>query len=442
MYAAKTGGNETSQIESSSSKLILRLRFEQPKSLSVMRPTEELCGAVLGIVSLVWFRHRHRELRQIIGDQQTRDRTVGWLHAGSNFVESLSSIATVVAQQTGADRVSVFQVQNGTCRLVTSSVATRIDQRSRHVRLMQKMVGDVINNASTLTHVVGQGKEIDSSISDSLESYIDESGCRELRIETVTTSETDATPIAIILLERFRLPEPDSGCTDDLETRFHSLRPFAVDATRLAFDRDRGAWQSLVSRWVRGNTKRNAALLAGVLSALIAVLTFLPVEFAIPAEGRLVPNQHVSLFAPDDAIVESIRVTSGQRVHAGNTLMVLRSSTLDLQEKTLAGELATYQSQLSAVQASKSDPGRDSASRHTASRGDQRVLETMVDSLRERLNLVEAQQRRLTIRKSDRRNRRTTRYTTIVAVTSYREGPAANQHCLPRCRMDRGTRRR
>ena len=387
-----------SQHESDPSTLVLRTEFDAPADSSAKETTQDVCAAVLGIASLVWLRKKHHEMRGRVSEQNTRDEVLATMHRGSTLSESLTNIAVVVADQTGVDRVSIFEVQRGVSRMAASSVACRIDRRSRHVRSMQGIVNAVIRSGAPFSLTVGHGEEVGATLDEPLRHYIDESGCRQLHVEHVSATDSNAPPVAAIVLERFRLPESPEGRARDLGSEYDSLRWAAADATREALSRDRHAWHRIVSRLTRGSAIRHSAVSALIAAAMIGVLFFVSVEFRIPAEGRLVANQSASLFAPQDATVESIHVTSGQSVKEGETLMLLRSRPLELHEKTLAGELATYQSRLAAVRASRSYSSEVDAPGDPSTLGDRRVLETMIASLQQRLALVHRQQAMLAIK--------------------------------------------
>ena len=384
--------------DSDAMSLVLRASFESPPGASRKAATQDVFAAVLGITSLVCLRTKHHALQARIVEQELRDATIARLHRGGTLTESLTNIATVIADQSGIDRVSMLEVQNGRSRLAASSVARRIDRRSRHVRSMQTLVDAVIRGGAPLSYTVGSGEDVDRLLIQPLSRYVDESGCRQLTIDPVPAAEPSASPLAAIVLEQFRLSEHSDEAATRILRRYEALRGAVADATREAFTKERNAWHRIASRLTRGNFKRNMAIGGCIISVIAALLCFVSVDLQIPVEGKLIADRSASLFAPYDATVESIDVVSGQRVKAGDKLMLLRSQPLELQEKTLAGELATYQRRLAAVKASKSRPSRDAATDVSSMPGDRRVLETLIESLRERLELTRHQQSALVIK--------------------------------------------
>jgi len=381
-------------------ELALRIEFASGIDSLQRLPLAEFFSAVLGIAALVWLRDEVGRLQTRLADQWSRDHTVAALHRGTNLTQSLTNIAGVIAQHTAADRVLILGMDLPATSFLATSATTRIDPRSHLVRSLQRLVRQIASVTPVLGIVVGQPRQVEPQIRDSLDAYLDESGCRELWIETVTKSDQDASPIAAIVLERFHLPSNQPGDATDFQTlgdQMSSLRWVASDAIRSAWERDRFTWSWLSSRLSRSQARRRLAISGVVLGCLMLWLAWFPVDFWISAEGQLRPLQQATLFAPDNATVQEIFVTDGQRVGEGELLMVLRSSALDLQEKTLVGELTTQQSRLAAVRASKTGGGRDGAGYEIDGRSEQRVLETMVTSLSERLQLVRSQQAALNL---------------------------------------------
>ena len=401
--------SESRERRISDSFLVLQLSFDGPVDASQKLLHEELTSTIIGFASQVWSRTKNSNSQLLSSSHSERDEFIGSLYRGGNLTESLSAIAKVVAQRTGFDRVSILEANRSGCRLAASNVGTQIDRRSRQVRMLQRLASRVIASGESLRFVVGHGNQPPWDVRDLLQAYLDNSGAREIGIEFVgspdSQSSADEVPVAAIVFERFRLPvegvaeeERQSGFHGDLKSEFDNIRTATGEAIRSAFERDKEVFQSLLSRWLRGLRRRSLLSAALGTAAVFFLLALLPVEFSLPVEGRLIPTGQAHLYAPSNATVESIEVSPGQRVEPGGVLLVLKSPELDLQEETLAGELATHRSRLAAVQAGKTVGRGSTSARDSFVRSDQRILETMIGSLKDRLELVRRQQALLTLR--------------------------------------------
>jgi hypothetical protein len=94
-------------------------------------------------------------------------------------------------------------------------------------------------------------------------------------------------------------------------------------------------------------------------------------------------------------------ITNGQAVEQGSDLFVLRSSTLDLREEQLRGELLTTKTRLASLLASRSTGSSDNASSLTQSlsiSANEQTLKTEVAGLEKQLVVVESQKQGLKIK--------------------------------------------
>ena len=87
---------------------------------------------------------------------------------------------------------------------------------------------------------------------------------------------------------------------------------------------------------------RKAAIVVGILLALLVVLFFVPVPLYVRADARLEPMTVASLSAPLSATVESVNVRQGDRVREGDRLMEMDYGQLQLE---LAGVVTSIKQQ-------------------------------------------------------------------------------------------------
>ncbi len=379
----------------------LTLQFEKAMDAALSHPLCELSETILGLASGVYLRHRFGELRIAWGEQSQRDDVIDQLNAGSGFAESLGHIAATVARETGVDRTAIVRLKGSSATLLVSSTQPRVDRRARQVRLLETLVSKAIRRSDQFRYVVGNPEISDTAASDplftsALEEYLNDSGCRELRIETIFDQYTDAgraEPLAAIVLERFRI---DDAMTS---VNFDHLRVPTFAAIRRAFERAQFNWGTLASQLITGGLNRRMMSLGGVLLLIAFALVFVPADLKIPVEGRLLTATHQRLYAPANGTVIELKVSNGQSVDQGQPLLRIRSASLDQQQRQLEGALATAQSKLAVVAAARTKSREDhrGASPNSLASADEQVLKTEVQGLQAELDLVLRQQSELSL---------------------------------------------
>jgi len=138
---------------------------------------------------------------------------------------------------------------------------------------------------------------------------------------------------------------------------------------------------------------------------LIAILVFaaavIPADFRIQARGQLVPEVRHDVFAPRDGEIAQLLVEHDAPVEEGEELARLTSADLDLELKRLSGELQTTQQKLLAARTERvrsSAPTAEDRRSGASWSALEKELEKQEESLREQLELVQAEGERLTVR--------------------------------------------
>ncbi len=131
------------------------------------------------------------------------------------------------------------------------------------------------------------------------------------------------------------------------------------------------------------------------LCALIAALMLLQTELRIEAYGELVPTQRSFVFAPDDGTITELNVEDGSSVAKSELMCVLTNEQLNIQQETIAGDLAAANARLAAIDAlrtgSRSAPGEARLLSAEQAELDERVrsLEKQWTILTEQLELLQ-----------------------------------------------------
>ncbi len=380
-------------------RLGLDLHFDRPCDLASQRMIRELVEVVLDLAANVFLRSQLSDLRRELGRQSDRDRLIGKLNEGVSLKESFAAIASAVASESLADRVSLLRrkqaqpIASTRHRLVTTSAQAKVDRRARQVRLLEKLADTVLANNDRFTFSVGTPGKLMAEESGVLEKYLHESGCREIHIESVSSEAKDSC--AAIVLERFRVPADEQR---SIQFLLDPIRDPLAQAVDNAMARDDAAWGMLAGRFV-GEKPRQRILISAIVAAivLLAACVF-TTTLRVPVEGRIVAAQRSRLFAPAEGIVADIVVRNGQPVRAGDPLIVLHSPSLDLQQRNVAAALSTARTRLDSLLALRSgSSGLPSRQQETSVSADEQVLKTEIEGLVEQLELLQSQQAKLTI---------------------------------------------
>jgi multidrug efflux pump subunit AcrA (membrane-fusion protein) len=143
---------------------------------------------------------------------------------------------------------------------------------------------------------------------------------------------------------------------------------------------------------------RTLFALAAAIGA-IAALVLVPADFNIEAPGTLQPIVRRDVFAPRTGLVDEVLAAHGAEVAAGQPLVRMRDSQLELELKRVDGELQTAQRQVDAVRATRTNRAIRDVNPTDAYRlsAEERELEQRLLNLRLELELLNMERERLVI---------------------------------------------
>jgi multidrug efflux pump subunit AcrA (membrane-fusion protein) len=225
--------------------------------------------------------------------------------------------------------------------------------------------------------------------------YVDESHARTLGVLPLrapgwrTGQGPHGEALGALVVERFDAAA-DSAAD---RQRADLVQRHGVLALRHALWRQALPLSPLLLWWVEGSwfarvRRRPLAALSLLAGALLAAwLTLKPADFYIEARGQLQPKVRLDVFAPSDGVVHKVRVAHADRVSAGQVLVELRRSELDLEFARVLGEMQTTRAQLDSVAASRLRTERASAE----SRAEYEQLTAKEEELKKLLETLAAQ---------------------------------------------------
>lgn len=141
--------------------------------------------------------------------------------------------------------------------------------------------------------------------------------------------------------------------------------------------------------------RRNRFWSWGIAAAgVVLLLCVWPSELRVTAGGRLMPNERIRFYAPENGIVTLVAVRDGDEVSAGQLLVRLRSDELAIELESVLGQLAASEARLSAIEQLKASRSADVGMLSA----EQSEITAGLNSLRLRRSLLESRLASLEVR--------------------------------------------
>jgi len=351
--------------------------------------------------------HRNVELHSL------RDRESRWqelyqlsvaVHQDFDLNATATTVANEVRRMVDADRVTVLEVGGSRARVLAVSSVDTIQSRSNLIRRLEALVVAAVAADEPLWHVEGQGEQ-PPEIDRPLHAYLDLAHARALAILPLRRGGgSEANPIvAALVIERM-----DSRNWDEQQRRdVRYVAGLAQSALRSAI-----AIRNLPLSWlgrrlhrlsggVEHRTWRRRLLFAGLCVAAIVAIGFVPADFQIEAGGELQPKIQRQVFAATNGEVQALHLGHGESCDAGDVLLTLRNSQLELDLRRINGELQTTRTRLAASRAAmlgldRSQP--DAIARFNQLTAEEQELKEALSSQERQLEILEGERDKLEVR--------------------------------------------
>ncbi|TWU56224.1 efflux RND transporter periplasmic adaptor subunit [Rubripirellula reticaptiva] len=375
--SAPLADNDTLEIE---------VRFGDPLPLARRAPVEQLLTVLVDLAAPIELRNSVELLRSRLNQQSNRDRFIADLHRGNSLSETLAAIAAASAEAVSIDRVSLMRYREGRYQLSASSASHSVDRRADHVRSLQQLAKRCLSDSSRFAFAIGDGPPKNTSTADEVLRYIDEAGCREVHFETIIDPESKKT-VAAVVLERFQYPldAPEHLCD-----AWNPVRIPVASAVRAAIDRQASLLPSAIRHLISTDGRRTR-IASAVAVLTLALLAWIPVQFAIPAEGKITAVNQSRIYSPAEAVVSDVLVSDGDAVTAGQPLVILRSPDLELRYQSLMAAMETAKAKLASLSA------RRGVTRDSQISADEQVLEAEIAGLDRQIAAINWQLEGLTL---------------------------------------------
>jgi multidrug efflux pump subunit AcrA (membrane-fusion protein) len=364
---------------------------------------------------------RHRELHEL------RDRGALWrqfdrfaaqVHGSLDLRTVAYTIANDGRDLIGCDRLSVAIVRGRACRMLAVSGIDKLDRRAEVVRRLEKLATAVVLADEPFWYVDGDA-QVPPQIEGPLEQALDETHARSVAVLPVSpSSENDdqpggeqneskkecSRPMAALIVERFDAVGFDSAARERVTAVCRQSSSAIANAQTYDSVPLMPVWRTLsrIGWLARARQLPKTLLAAGLIAAAVTALAVIPADFEMTARGELQPKIRREVFARSDGVVDQIRVEQGQKVAAGELLVLLHKPQLDFESSRLEGEIQTAQARLSAIQASLLATGRDNPSNTTEKinqlTAEQEEVKSLLESLHKQQAILMTERKDLELR--------------------------------------------
>lgn len=322
---------------------------------------------------------------------------------------SVSATAIAVANEgrrlLGADRVTVCALSQGTARALATSGVDVLDRRAP---LIAALEGLATAGAATEEDLeLPAEQELPPVLDAAVRRAVDVGQAKAVSLAFLRPPEVEAdqgaAALGLLIAEWLR----DAPPVGDRRERLRLISRHASAALANALEHESVPLGRWLAPWARRPGQaprrwgRRVLVAVALLSVTAAVLAFVPTEHRLSARGELWPRERRNVFAPADAVVQTVHVAHGQQVAAGELLVTLRDPRLEFELARVQGELATARKRLASIQAERISglPEEDDAFAKFQQRtAEEEEVKLSLATLEQQLAILRRQERDLALR--------------------------------------------
>ncbi|MEO8494640.1 MAG: HlyD family efflux transporter periplasmic adaptor subunit [Planctomycetota bacterium] len=351
--------------------------FQRPDSppatqrgyLRFMEQMSELAGEWLKTQKLRQFSDKTSLWAQ--ADQFSRQ-----IHESLNLRETAYAVANEGRRLIGCDRVSVAIKRGRKCYIEAVSGQDTMENRSNIVTALSNLATKVVATGEPLWYE-GSTEDLPPQIEAAIEHYVDESYAKSMTVLPLrrpagvdaghqastghVERDTDnlGEVIGALIIEQIESELPRNLVAPRMDLVYeHSARALAnsLDHSNLFL---MPVWRTLgQAAWVvRARTLPKTLTIAGLVLVAFCILTFVKKDFYLKAKGSLEPSNKQDVFAAVTGIVTKVHFKDQDTVQAGDLLVTLESTDLEVELQVVRGDLLTTKEQLLSAQNAQSRSG-------------------------------------------------------------------------------------
>ena len=305
----------------------------------------------------------------------------------------------------GCDRLTLLVRCGRRYDIVATSGLEVVETRSQSAKLLSRLAAVVAETGESAWQL-DRNDELPPQIRAALGSYVDEAHVRGVAVLSILAKPDARHPhrkpqrLGVLILEQIEDVTPAPGRVERAElvavhtaTALHNaLQHEAIPLLPL--------WRMAAKarNLVAPGTRRKTIAIAATIFAALLALKFIPADFALSAAGTLQPVTRQHAFAQLDGTVHMIHVKHGQRVEAGQLLLELRNTDLDVALADVVGQRTAAGEQLLSVERALFDDSTKlgGEERHRLA-GQRSELKQQLVSLDEQLRLLRRKREQLRV---------------------------------------------
>ncbi|MBC8355875.1 MAG: efflux RND transporter periplasmic adaptor subunit [Planctomycetes bacterium] len=384
--------------------------FQRPDSppatqrgyLRFMEQMSELAGEWLKTQKLRQFSDKTSLWAQ--ADQFSRQ-----IHESLELRETAYAVANEGRRLIGCDRVSVAINRGRKCYVEAVSGQDTMENRSNIVAALSNLATKVVATGEPLWYE-GSTEDLPPQIEDAIEHYVDESYAKSLTVLPLrrpvsvdaghqastghVNRDTDnlGEVIGALIIEQIETELPRNIVAPRMDLVYeHSALALtnSMDHSNLFL---MPLWRTLgKAAWVvRARTLPKTLTIAGLILLTFCILTFVKKDFYLKAKGALQPSVKQDVFVAVSGIVTKVHVKDQDPVEAGDPIVTLQNTDLEVQLQEVLGQIQTTHEQLLSAIDSKSSRGSTNLTEDEKVRlgGQIRELKARIESLERQRGLL------------------------------------------------------
>lgn len=367
--------------------------------------------------------HLNLERRELKHREQNWDELYQFAaaaHGDFDLKTTAFTVASEARRLLDCDRVSVLEVRGPRSRVLAVSGVDTIDPRSNPIRSLERLVNAVVAAdepfqysdpvATTATGLPVESQNLIASniapeIERPLREHLDIAHARAIEVIPLRRETTGKQPriSAALVVERMD-GRPWNETQRQKLKRVAKLGGSALTGA-IALRRMPLSGVSRLLNKLRSESgprlfRARTFLILLLLGGLVAV-GFIPAKFTINATGELHPKVQRQVFATTDGEVSTLAVAHGQYCRAGDVVLTLQNSKLELDLRRVKGELQTAQTRLAAARAAmlgidRSQP--EAMTQFNRLTAEEEELKESIASYERQLELLRAEEEKLKVR--------------------------------------------
>ncbi len=312
--------------------------------------------------------HRNCEMRSLRGRHALwleAQRFIEVVHNGLDLKATAFAIANETQQVLNCDRVSVAVERAGGVKIEAVSGQDVVDPRSNVVTSLRKLSKSVMGLGEDLWYT-GRLDDLPPQIESQLEAYVEQSHARTIVIlplrrpppvdynadtpEEIELRASSGPLIGALVIESFGgTLSGDAIRAKTALVKQQSAQAIANSLTHSSLFL-MPVWRALGrAEWMFRRKTLPKTIAVGVAVLLAGLFLCLPTTFTLHARGVLQPKVRKHVYATSEGVVRTVHVKSGAPVKAGQKLVTLENTDLELAVQKNLGDQALALQKLAAT---------------------------------------------------------------------------------------------